>query len=196
MSTHSTETDLQQFVDETPKGPFSQASIVDLIRQEAKEVAEATDVMIPVKGYESTGLRIKYRMPESGKELDAISRKVFREVKDTFSRNLFITMDTMALLCEGLYVFPQGEGFDNVSEPVELDPNNTGYPVGFDNTLARLIGLEFTDDRPPTARAIIKKLFGGDKGDLAIISHGEKLNRWLMDSKADLNTEFWEMGEF
>jgi len=165
--------------------PGADFSILDTFKQELQELASAEFVHIPVKGYEQTGLTIKYRMPDSGQELERLSRQVMRQQKDTYSRNLMISMDTMIYLCEGLYVQPQG-----VEEPVMLDPNETGEPCRFDGYLARIMGM---NGAPESPRAILKRLFGGN--DLAVIDHAERLNRWLQNTKADLNAEIWQLGE-
>jgi hypothetical protein len=46
---------------------------------------------------------------------------------------------------------------------------------------------------PSTARQIVRRLFNGN--DFAIVNHAERLNRWLMDTSADLSMEFWQLGE-
>lgn len=169
--------------------PFSDASIFDLLKQEAQELADNKEVDIPVKGYEGTNLMIRYHLPESAKELDDIARRVSKDQKDPFYRNLYTVIDTMIWLCSGLFVQPEG-----VPEPVMLDPEQTGHPVHFDVRLAGLIGmLESANGSEPTARNVVRKLFGGN--DLAIISHAEKLNRWLQNTKADLSLEIWQVGE-
>src|SRR5438046_2417975 len=104
-------------------GAKSGTSYVDLIQQELTELTEAKDVYIPVVGYWKSGLTMKYRMPESGKELNAIAEKVERDNKDRFYRNLWTVTDTMIALCEGVYVKPDG-----VEEYVMLDPEETGLP--------------------------------------------------------------------
>jgi hypothetical protein len=169
------------------KGPFSTPSIVDLFKQEQEELASAKEVYIPVRGYEKTGLQIRYRMPESGKELELISTKVTRQHKDTYSRNLYTAMDTMAALCDGLFVQPEG-----AEEPVMLDPDEVGEPCGFDTTLATMLGMD-VDGGAITSRSVVKKLFGGN--ELAVMTHAFDLNRWLQNTKADLNLEIWQVGE-
>jgi hypothetical protein len=168
------------------QGALSTPSIVDLFKQEQRELAETKSVFIAVKGYEKTGLQIRYRMAESGKELEIISTKINRQYKDTYSRNLYGAMDTMILLCDGLFVQPE-----DVSEPVMLDPDEVGEPCGFDTTLAQMLGMEL--DADTTARAVIRKLFGDN--ELAIITHAFDLQRWLQNTKADLNLEIWQVGE-
>jgi hypothetical protein len=158
---------------------------MDLLQADYKELTETKEVNSPVKGYERAGLQIRYHLPERGKELDEIARKVQREFKDNYSRNITIAMDTMIHLCSGLYVQPEG-----VPEPVTLDPDHDGIPVMFDEKLAGLIGFEGNVN---SARQVLRKLFGNN--DMMIISHAEKLNRWLQNTKADLSLEVWQVGE-
>lgn len=168
------------------RGPFSEASVVDLLKQEIQELAEVKDVLIKVEGYDKTGLQVKYGLPENGKQLDTIARKVQREFKGNYERNLYIAIDTMIALCMGLYVQPP-----EVDEPVMLDPDETGTPVQFDERLAELVGLE--DGQLRTARNVVRRLFR--KNDMAIVYHAEKLNRWLQNTNADLDLEIWQLGE-
>jgi len=169
----------------TPIG--SEQSIVDLLKADLQDVQNVEDVTIAVPGWERTGLAIRYRMPESGKELGRISQKVLRETKDTFDRNLFIAIDTMIALNVGLYVRPAG-----VEDYVELDPDNQGAPISLSEK-DRLVGVfGWNPDEAKTARSVVKKLFGND---LALISHSEKLDRWLRDSKAEVEEGLWESGE-
>lgn len=160
-----------------------EASIVDLIRADLQSIADIEDVLIPVAGYERTGLQIKYRLPESGKELEQIARRVEKEAKkDRYARSLNSAIDTMIKLCIGVYVQPP-----DVDEPVELDPKEQGTPVCFDPDLAEILGMN--GDGPIRARDVVRKLFDGN--DLAIFNHAEKLSRWLGDTKADLEVSFF-----
>jgi len=169
------------------RGAFSTPSIVDLFKAEQEELAATKSVFIPVKGYEKTGLQVKYRMPQSGKEIEAIANKVNRQFKDTYSRNLYSAMDVMINLCDGLYVQPE-----DVPEPVPLDSEDSGEPCMFDVVLAEMLGMD-TASEDTTARAVVKKLFAGN--ELAIMTHAFDLNRWLGNTKADLNLEIWQVGE-
>lgn len=174
--------------DDTPVQAFSIGagnSLIDVFKQELAELASAESVLIPVKGYERTGMQIKYSMPENGKVLDDIARRVMREHKDAYNRNLYTTMDTMIRLCDGIYVQP-----DDVPEPVMLDPYETGEACQFDETLANLMGMNGSTG---SARSVVRRLFGGN--DLAILAHGERLGRWLQNTKADVESEIWELGE-
>jgi len=176
-------------VDESsPVQGFSEGgdfSIVDVFREELKELAEARDVYIPIKGYEKINLQIRYHAPENGKEIAIVAQRVAREFKDTWSRNLYLSMDTMIHLCDGLYVQPEG-----VEEPVMLDPDNTGYPMQFDERLAEMMGA---NGEVHSARQVVRKLFGNN--DMAVIAHAERLQRWLQNTKADIDAELWQLGE-
>lgn len=176
--------------DETPPvqgfnagGDFA---IVDVFREELRELQEAQTVLIPMKGYERIGLQIQYHMPEHGKEIANIAAKAMREVKDTYSRNLIIAMDSMIALCDGMYVQPEG-----VEEPVLLDPDSSGIPMDFGDS--RLNDMMGGNGEVLNARAQLKKLFGGN--EMAIVAHSERLQRWLQNTKADLDSELWQLGE-
>lgn len=197
MTTHETEEPIYNdagervYKDEGPPGPFQEASFVDLIKQDLNELAEATDVLIPIKGYEHSGLQVKYTLPENGKELDNITRRVERTHKTKYDRQLYMIVDTMIHLCQGIYVQPPGD--ESITDPVELDPEMIGEPVRFDERLAKTIGMPVNGDQhSPGARAVVFYLFRNN--DLAIMDHGERLNRWLMNTKADLNAELWQLG--
>jgi hypothetical protein len=164
---------------------FKEHSLFDMLKQEVQELTESKEVFIPVAGYERTGLAIKYHLPDSGKELDIIGRKVMRDYKDQFSRNLYIGIDSMIYLCSGLYVKPP-----EVDEYVELDPEMIGEPVQFDRRMAEFLEM---DPERSNARAVVKRIFGGN--DMAVISHAEKLNRWLLNTQTDLTLELWQVGE-
>jgi len=165
--------------------PGADFSFVEVFREELRELSETQEVYIPVRGYERTGLQVRYHMPEHGKELGLIAQKVLRETKDTFTRNLYIAMDTMSHLCDGLYVQPEG-----VEEPVMLDPQELGEPMQFDERLAEMMGA---NGEVHSSRQVIRKLFANN--DLAIVNHAERLQRWLANTKADIDAELWQLGE-
>jgi hypothetical protein len=165
--------------------PEAEFSIVDAFREELRELTEAQSVFIPFKGYERIGLQAKYRMPENGREIANVAQKIMREFKDVYSRNLYVAMDTMILLCEGLYVQPEG-----VEEPVMLDPDDSGFPMAFDHRLTEMMGM---NGEISSARQVLKRLFGNN--EMAILAHSELLQRWMQNTKANLDTEVWELGE-
>lgn len=171
------------------KNPAAGSSLIDAFKEELKEFGANQTVLIAVKGYEKIGLKVQYRRPEHGKEIDAIRNKIERQVKGAYERNLLTSIDTMIHLCDGLYVQPEG-----VDVPVMFDPHETGFAAGFDDTLAELMGMNSNGATGPfDPRAIVKKLF--DDNDLAINNHSERLSRWLQNAKADVDAELWQLGE-
>lgn len=159
-------------------------SVVDLLKQDLKEISTQKNVYIRVPGFERSGLQVKYRLPENGQEIGDIGKKIERQHKEVFARNLYTAMDTMIVLCDGLFVQPDG-----IDEPVMLDYEETGTPCRFDDRLAAYLGMN-GDPHDLTARSIVRKLF--DDREFAIINHAEKLSRWLVDASADVNREFWQ----
>jgi hypothetical protein len=169
--------------------PVSDKSIVDLLKQDYEDVATDHIVYLPITGWERTGLAIKYRHPHSGVELDAVARKVFQEIprNEQYNRGFAVALDTIIKLNEGLYVKPPG-----AKNYVELDPEEAGraLDLGDGEKLSPIFGW---NGEVKSARDVVRKLFGNNH--LSIIAHSEKLQRWLVDTKADLNTEIWQMGE-
>lgn len=175
-----TESDTKLVEPDLP-GPFEGASLIDLLREEVREVSETKFVYIPIQGFGKTGLAARYVLPESGKQLENISNKVNREFKTRFERNLYSAIDTMILLCAGLYIRTP-----DVEEYIELDPELLGEPVQFDMRLAETLG--FVDCK--SARTVVRRIFGNN--DIAIMTHAEKLSRWLQNTSVDVNTQLWE----
>lgn len=168
--------------------PTGEKSILDLLKADYDEVASVKDVYIPVVGWERSGLAIRYRLPESGVELDAIARKVQQQFtrNERYKRGFYTAVDTMIKLCDGLYV-------KHPEDPtiwVELDPQERGMPLdlGDGEELSSIFGW---NGQVGGARDVVNKLFGGN--EMAILSHCEKLQRWMIDTKADLNVELWQV---
>lgn len=166
-------------------GPPQPVSIVDMLRNDLEQINSIQDTLILVPGYENSRLAVKYRLA-SGRELTDIAQKVWREQKDLYSRGLLAAIDTMVVLCVGLYVQPEG-----VESPVELDPQEMGMPVSFsDDRLADILGM--APDEPRSARAVVRKLFNNN--ELAIMAHSTKLQEWLQDTTGEAEQGFW-LGE-
>lgn len=166
----------------TPVGKLDNGrapSVIDLLKQDYEEFAQRRSTLIFVPGYERVKLQVKYGLPK-GKQLDKITRDVLREFKDTYSRNLWLGVDTMIELSDGLYVHP--DGYDN---PVPLDPDESGEAVGFNQVLAESLGWQVR-----TAREVVMKLF--DNNHQAIADHVERLNGWMRNTKVDVNSAYWQ----
>lgn len=170
--------------------PVSDKSLLDLLKADYQEIVDIKDVYIPIIGWEKSGLAINYRLPESGAELDFIARKVFQEVpkSDPFRRGITVAMDTMITLSQGLFVKPAG-----VDDYVQLDPNERGAALELSDAEELSVIFGWKADSVTTTRQVLKKLFGNN--DMAIINHAEKLQRWLANTKADITTELWGLGE-
>lgn len=160
-------------------------SIAGLLKADLQEQASHKEVFIRIPGFDQSGIQIKYRLPEGTAELDHISTKVERETKDRIARNLRMIMDTIILLCEGVYYQTEAE-----ETPQPLDIEGLGEPCLIDERLAGYLGMNGDNF---TAREVVRVLFGGN--EFAIISHGEKLQRWMIDQSADITKEFWQLGE-
>lgn len=178
-------TDIETEYEDTEEESTPQ-SLIDLIKQDVDDLVNDESTFIPVIGHERTGLAIKYRMPTSGKELDTLARKVERQTKDKYERNLWTAMDTIIILCDGIYVRPP---YLDLDDYVMLDPQDEGAPVKIDTRLAGIIGAP----EDGTARGVLRKLFGNK--ETLILNHAERLNRWLNNTKADLTVEVWQLGE-
>lgn len=165
-------------------------SVVDLLKKDLTELEESTDVFIPVPGYESSGLAVNYRLPTSGKELDAIMQRVFKQTKDNYERGINTALDTMISLCLGLWV-----QLPDMEERQPLDFDKSGIPVRFDDRLPKNLGWELPPGETTwRARLVVRKLFANN--ELAIGTHVEKLQRWLQNTKIDIQSEYWEsLGE-
>lgn len=172
---------------EEDQHPTGDKSILDLLKADYKELAEHKDVTIPIAGWERSGLAIRYRLPDSGIELDAVARKVNQQFprQEQYKRGYFTAVDTMIRLCEGLY-FKHPE---DASIWVELDPKETGAPLdlGDGEELSPIFGW---NGGVSSARDVVKKLFGGN--EIAVLNHATQLQRWLTDTKADLGTQLWD----
>lgn len=170
--------------------PAGDKSILELLKADYQEIAAIKDVHIPIIGWERTGLALRYRLPESGAELDRIARKVFQEVpkNDQYRRGYTIAMDTMIAMHEGLYVKPSG-----IPDYVELDPEERGMPLTLADAEELSVIFGWDANSITTARQVLRKLFSNN--DMALINHAEKFQRWMVDTKTDINTELWSLGE-
>lgn len=192
MSEHEDETQIfdtgDSPVPEDDGHPAGQKSILDLLKADYKDVAETKEVYIPVAGWERTGLSVRYRLPTSGVELDAIARKVNQQYNrnDRYNRGFFTAVDTMIMLCDGLYI----KHPDDPSQWVELDPNENGAPLDFGDgeELSSIFGW---NGNVSSARDVVKRMFGNN--EMSILDHCGKLQRWMVDTKTDITTELWQL---
>ncbi len=179
---------VQPLSEEAVQHPANASSaIIDLLKQDAEDVSNPQDVYIPINGWERTGLAARYRLGK-GKELEQIAIKVDRKFSDRSDKNLYTGIDTMILLCTGLFIkSDEAVTEENPDGWVELDPNNTGSALTYsDDGLAAIFGWE---NEVQTARELVRKLFG--KNDLATNDHAARLSRWLVNTKSKVNAALW-----
>jgi hypothetical protein len=154
------------------------SSLLEGLRQRRSELSETKEVLIPLPGYdrEPPILMAKYRLLE-GHEIDAIGRKVVRETKDRWDRQIIAAVDTFINACEGMYI-----SMGNGKEPEPLTMN--GDPVaGYNQDLAR--ALKFDAD---TAREVVMGVFAGN--DVAIMQHNVRLSLWMGDTTRRIDEDF------
>lgn len=176
--TDTTDREVKQF--ENGAGDDDQANILEQIRQRRRELLQNRQTYIPIPGYDDIGLVAQYHLLD-GKEMTRIVDKVQRQTKNKVERGVSISIDTFIAACDGLYLNPE----DGVYVP--FDPGRTGSPLQYDPSLSDFLGLD-----APTARAVVRGLFG--ENDAAIAMHSMKLNRWFQDTSKSADDEF--LGEF
>lgn len=160
------------------EGAPEERSLLDTLRA-AKEEAEAQETVdIKLPGFEKSSIRLyaRYRMLE-GKEIDERGRKIRREFKKEFDRQLYGSIDLMIAACEGIFYRT-----DEDDEPQQLTIG--GSPVtGYTPALAEAFGVAI-DDRHP-ARSIVLGMFNNN--DVAIGAHNLRLSLWMADTSTDVD---------
>ena len=153
-------------------------SLIDLVKGDLEQLAALDHVDIPIPGYDSSGLRVRYRAPRSGRELSNLTRPILREFRnDDYGRNLAIAIDLMIELSEGLYIL-----HPDTRETITFDPDLSGIPLNFNFALVEALG--WNADELNSSRKVVKKLF--DNNDVAILSHADELNNWLKNKRYEV----------
>lgn len=153
-------------------------SVVDLLRRKREEVADAKTVDIAVPGYNNSPpiLLIRYHLID-GPTMDRIGRKIMRQTKDKWSRQVFAAIDTMIEAIEGFYVDMQ-DGSEVRPLTLHGDPVTTFGPE-----LQEVLQLE-----AQTARETVQELF--NHNDVALASHNVQLSRWMGNTTGEVDEEF------
>lgn len=153
-------------------------SLLDSLRKKREELSESRDTFIPLPGYdrEPPMLLAQYRLLD-GKEIEQIARKVTRETKDRWRRQVLAAVDTFIAACTGMYVDLQtGDG----PQPMTL---NDQHIMGYDQDLAK--ALEFQAE---TARQVVYGVFADN--EVAMMQHGARLSLWMGDTTHQVDDEF------
>jgi len=163
--------------------PIEQESLLDQLRKKREEVTENNTCFIPIPGYDAYPpiLVAKYGILD-GKELDNIGRKVARETKDRWQRNILAAMDVLIACCQGMYVDHQ-----NGEEPEPLTMN--GEPIiGYSADLAQALQFNAT-----TARQVVSGVFASN--DLALMQHNVRLSMWMGNTSRRIDEDVFSAGE-
>lgn len=182
MEAEGNETDLAEVVERVAGGDDNgtQSSLLDALAAQRDEIANVTEVFIPIPGYEASGMTLmaRYRLM-SGEDIEQIGRKVLREFKKNqrYERNLYATIDMMVEACTGIFVERSGERIQLKNHEVEIE--------GYDENLAEALKFE-----GPNARRCVIGVFGNNI--VAIQSHSVLLGRWMADTSTDVLSEMLE----
>jgi hypothetical protein len=166
-------------------GDEQESSVIERLRQQRKVVAEQHSTDIDIPGYNGN-LFCRYRLLES-KDLKSISDHIQKTIRDPEERIIAAGCDTLIRACEEFWVRDNGKEI-----PVRnlLEPSRE-FPVRYDTYLATFLGYEDFLPDPPTARAVVLGLFGGN--EISLAAHNSYVARWMMGRGTEIDQE---LGEF
>lgn len=164
-------------VTELPEQMEEPSNLMENLRRKRQELIENRDELFPVQGYDEPKLLVKYRLLD-GAELEAIGRKVSKQVKDRWQRGMLASMDTFIAACEGFYV-DLGNGDP---QPLEY-PQGSGTPLRYEPALAEFLGFSAEN-----ARSVVQGVFANN--DIAILQHAVLLGRWMGNTSLIVDEEF------
>jgi len=139
-------------------------SILDQIARERRELADKTEVTLPIPGY--TNLFCRYRLIDAlveGKQI----RDRLASIRNEEERVAAGAIDTLVEACTGFY------GREPGGELVPIDPDGSG-PLVYEERLAEAFQFE-----AETARDVVWGLFGGRRA--AIMEHFRLYAEWSAD---------------
>jgi hypothetical protein len=186
----SIDTPVSEFEDEFSRDdPHAQDGSVwaSLRQQHAEVAAERKPLVLDVPGFD--GLRVRYRyfpMSASSKSVRGIQK-----LRDVTEQALVAAIDTLLLACDEFLVAnpvdPRAErlGPDAGYAPL-CDPGEP--PIRFDRQLAA--GMQWPDAQKMSARQIVRRLFGGENGDWALVQHAREVTEWLGSEREQVAEDF------
>jgi hypothetical protein len=167
-----------------PVSTADEGSLLDDLRKKREEVADNTEVFIPLPGYDDPAnppiMLAKYRLME-GQELGKIGKKVQQETRDQWERQIRATVDALIAACDGIYYdMLKGEG------PQQVTRN--GVPIyGYTPELASILGF-----KAETAREVVMGVFVSN--EVAIMQHGARFTLWLGNTSRKVDQDLF-LGE-
>jgi hypothetical protein len=177
MSTTDEERDVASLGD-VALGEVEPQSVLDLLRQKREEISENTTADLPVPGYNNSPpvLYIRYHLID-GPTIERIGKKVMRQTKDRWDRQILAAMDTMIEAVEGFYIDME-DGSER--RPLTLHGDHI---TTFGPEIQEALGFEAQN-----ARDTVRKLFGDN--DIALAGHNVLLSRWMGNTTAEINEDF------
>lgn len=174
---------------EAPQEDEEQPQAVNLMEQlraQRQEALDDTSVDLPLPSniYSDPIVLVRYRMVDA-RETQRIMKKVQRQTKGEYERNLYTTMDTLITACEGIFVLPADAEPGDKPQPLTL--NGEG-PLLFDERLAEWMGIE-----AQSARQTLLEFFANK--ETAIMVTGAKLARWQAGEDPATISDEWMLGE-
>lgn len=135
-------------------------------------VLDVLDLAVPGFGGD---LLARYEKPDNG-DVKAITRTVELERRKNPEAEIGAAADFLCRTLLGLRVpipekFLNGDANADPTRPLE-----PGRDVRYDSYLAGKMGMEGAEKMD--GRAVVRRLFGGDKAGAAILSHFEKVMSW------------------
>lgn len=166
-------------VPEAEQDGFSPAaSLFDGLRQQYKELAEKKSTQLAIPGY-SGKLIAQYRLIDVTSELKKITARIRAQYQAFEDQALYSTIDIMILSCEGLSYLDD----DGVLRPLSDAFGPGEPPVKFDDRLATFLGFDSDN-----ARDTVLNVFAHNQ--VAIIAHGQQLQRWMTTLGEQVSQEF------
>lgn len=163
--------------------PTEQQSLLDQLRKKREDVAENSTCFIPIPGYDRDPpiLLAKYKVLD-GHQLDLIGRRVQRETKDRWDRNVLVAMDIMIECCQGMYI-----DMENGEEPQPMTLE--GQPIaGYNEQLAQALQFE-----AGSARQVVMGVFVNN--DVALMQHNVRLSLWMGNTSRRIDEDMFAAGE-
>ena len=176
------EVDAPDDLDEgSPTGP-----VWDKLRaQHAALAAEVREpLVLEVPGYDGLWIRYRY-VPLSGRNKKALAK--IRALKDPGDQQFWALVALVQDACDEILVAnPDDPRADKTGLAPLCDEGEP--PIRFDRILAR--GLGWKDAELLGARAILRRLFGDEKGDYRLQAHAVDVAEWIAEDGGPSAEEF------
>ncbi len=137
---------------------------------------EREPLVLELPGYAALGVWVRYKyVPLSGRNRKALAK--VRKLKDELDQGFWSCVDLLVDACDEILVATSKD--DPRADATGLKPlAPPGEPaIRFDRVLAT--GLQWRDANSVGAREVVRRMFGGDKGDYLIIEQAQQVSDWM-----------------